>query len=143
MRLFRQDSLFRCLTAVAVASLLVGCNDSSPTEPKLAGENISGAWTGTFNTNDSLECDKSVSTPAQATFEQNGSTVVGTLTATGPCGLGAVTFAGRLQGNTLSGTIQNGPFFSGSREGTLSGATLEITAANGYDYIMGQLHLHR
>jgi hypothetical protein len=104
--------------------------------------NIAGAWTGTYNSNDDIDCDTSLSLPAQASFQQNGSTVVGTLKATGPCGPD-YRFQGTLLGNALSGGIDAAPIFYGSARGTLSGATLEITLANGYGYIMGQLHLHR
>jgi hypothetical protein len=110
--------------------------------PAPAGGDISGAWVGTYKTNDSLDCDATQSLAAQATFQQNGSKVYGTLTATGPCGLG-YTFSGTLQGNTLSGDIEAPQFLGGTAQGTLSGTTLVINAFNIYQYNMGQMQLHR
>jgi hypothetical protein len=104
--------------------------------------NIAGAWTGTYNSNDYADCDTDLSLPAQASFEQNGSIVVGSLKATGPCGPD-YSFQGTLPGNALTGGIDAAPIFYGSARGTLSGGTLEISLANGYGFIFGQLHLHR
>jgi hypothetical protein len=131
------------MTAMAAATiLLAGCKDSaSPTEPKMAatplppGGNVAGAWIGTYH---DPGCDAS----AQASFEQTGSVVHGTLGATGPCGVG-FEFNGTLQGNTLAGTVTDDEFHSNfSAQGILSGSTLEITivysAADN-----GQMHLHR
>jgi hypothetical protein len=56
-----------------------------------------------------------------------------------------VAFQGKLQGNTLTGTISGDRFTGGSvATGTLSGTTLEITLVNSFGYIPGgSMHLHR
>jgi hypothetical protein len=104
--------------------------------------NISGAWVGTYKTNDNIDCDANQVLAAQATFQQNGSQVTGTLTANGPCGLG-YTFGGTLQGNMLAGGIAAPGFGGGAAQGTLSGGNLTINVFNMYEYNMGQLQLHR
>jgi hypothetical protein len=142
---------FGGLAALAVwAVLFAGCGDSgSPTSPvpfsptpAPPGGDISGAWSGTYKTNDFIDCDATRSLAAQATFQQNGSRVSGTLTANGPCGSG-YTFAGTLQGNTLEGEIAASGFGGGTAQGTLAGGNLIINAFNRYQYNMGQLQLHR
>jgi virginiamycin B lyase len=100
-------------------------------------DDISGSWTGTYN-GISYRCD----TSALASFQQNGSNVVGMLTATGPCG-DAFFFRGTVQGNTLDGDVTDNDTFVGHAHGTLSGSTLEITFDNGAGFIVSQLHLHR
>jgi hypothetical protein len=151
MRSSKKSTFLRGLAALAVSALiLAGCNDSSPTEPMLAATptpiltpgNIAGAWTGTYSS-DNIEICVISGIPAQATFEQDGSTVRGTLNApTSPCfTLQARTFTGTLHGNTLVGSV--GTF--GYVQGTVSGATIEIgLGVNPYGYASeGQLHLHR
>jgi hypothetical protein len=122
MRLSRHIGLIRWLGAIAAAApLLVGCADSaSPTAPapEVSG-NIAGAWTGTYSFDDLDFCAIS-GLPAQATFEQDGSTVRGNLSSSpDACGLESQTFMGRLEGNRLVGKT-----LVGNTE--LSGATLEI-----------------
>jgi hypothetical protein len=99
-------------------------------------------WTGTFSS-DNIEFCIFSGIPAQATFEQDGSTVRGTLSSpTAPCfTLNARTFTGTLHGNTLMGSV--GTF--GYVQGTLSGTTLEIgLGINTYGFASeGNLHLHR
>jgi hypothetical protein len=133
------------MTVIAGATLLLaGCSKDSvsPTEPIPTG-NIAGAWTGTFDTASPTECHSNV--PAQASFQQDGSVVVGSFATEGDCGFSGVTFQGSLKGNTLAGTVAGGGFYSGSRaNGFLSGATLEVTVVNGFGIIPGgQMHLHR
>jgi hypothetical protein len=132
------------------AILLAACGDSKTVElpttappASLPPANIAGSWTGTFNVNDNLsDCDPATSLPAAATFKQNGSTVTGTLKATGPCGLD-YPFQGKMQGNTLGGSLTGALNPPGSAAGGLSGSTLVITTYNGYNYNMGTMHLHR
>ena len=155
MRSSKKNPLFRGLAPMAAAALLLaGCNDSSLTEPKVLaaatptptplppGGSIAGAWTGTFSS-DNIEFCVFSGIPAQATFEQDGSTVRGILNAlTAPCfPLEARAFTGTLHGNTMLGSV--GSF--GYVQGTLSGTTLEIgLGMNPYGYASkGQLHLHR
>lgn len=157
MRSSKTNALFRGLAVTAVSvSLLAGCNNSSPTEPKLVaaatpaptptplppGGSVAGTWTGTFST-DNIEFCFCSGIPAQATFEQDGSMVRGILNApTAPCfALEGRAFTGALHGNTMVGSV--GSF--GYVQGALSGSTLEIgLGINPYGYASeGQLHLHR
>lgn len=141
----------------AAAVLLAGCNDSSPTEPKVAaastptpttiptpsptplppGGNIAGTWTGTFNTS---ICGGFTE---QASFEQNGSTVAGSFKGTGATCNWDLAFSGTLQGSTLAGSVTDYDILLGGAHGTLSGSSLEITIDNGGSFVIGQLHLHR
>jgi hypothetical protein len=141
------------MTAAAV--LLAGCNDSSPTEPKVLtatpststptpsptplppSGSVAGAWIGTYH-GVSFTCD----TSAQASFEQTGGAVLGTLTATGSCG-DVWHFSGALQGNTLAGSITDYDTLVVVAHGILSGSTLEITIDNGSGLTVAQAHLHR
>jgi hypothetical protein len=157
MRSPMKTTLLRGLAVMVLAApLLVGCNDSSPTEPKSAGAatpaptptplppggSVAGTWTGTFST-DNIEFCFCSGIPAQATFEQDGSMVRGILNApTAPCfALEGRAFTGALHGNTMVGSV--GSF--GYVQGALSGSTLEIgLGINPYGYASeGQLHLHR
>jgi len=110
--------------------------------PAPPAADISGEWTGTYNTNDDIDCDTTVALSAIATFEQNGSSVKGTLIANGYCGLN-YPFEGTLVGNILKGTLTGTLNPSGNATGTVSGSKLEIGASNGYGYLMGAMHLHR
>ena len=147
------SAMLRFLLILAVAGGLdLGCSDStSPTElrapapaptPAPPAGNLSGTWIGTYKTNDVVDCDANQVLAAQATFQQNGSQVSGTLTANGPCGLG-YTFGGTLQGNTLAGGIAAPGFGGGTAQGTLSGGNLSVNVFNMYEFNMGQLQLHR
>jgi hypothetical protein len=133
-------------------ALLFGCSDSNPPTSPMSpapapspapppGGDISGAWIGTYKTNDNLDCDPNQILEAHATFQQNGANVTGSLIADGYCGLG-YSFTGTLHGTTLSGGLTSGPF-QGTAQGTLTGTTLTIEAFNSYRYDMGQLQLHR
>lgn len=151
-----RPSSLAVLAAVAVHFLMVGCTDPSPTEPRMAavvtptptpappppGITIAGAWTGTFRS-DNIEICTFDGIPAQATLQQDGSAVRGTLNApTAPCmAVNARSFTGTLQGNSLVGT--DGTF--GSVQGSLGGTTLEIRlGVNPYGYPSeGVMELHR
>ena len=136
-------------TVVMIVALGSACSDSQPPTAAMApnptpvpGSDISGTWTGTYKTNDFIDCDANQVLAATATFQQNGSQVSGTLTANGPCGLG-YTFGGTLQGNTLAGGIAAPGFGGGTAQGTLSGGSLTMNVFNMYEYNMGQLQVHR
>jgi hypothetical protein len=129
---------------------MIGCNDSSPTEPKAvaaatptptpvpgSGGPIAGAWTGTFTTS---ICGGLLE---QASFEQNGSTVAGLIKGTGTTCNWDLFFSGTFQGSTLSGSVTDRDTFSGRAQGALSDSSLEITIDNGGSFVIGQLHLHR
>jgi hypothetical protein len=138
-------------TAILAIGLLTNCEKAntmtgphstiSPTPAPAA--NLTGSWTGTYTTNDGMDCDPTVPLAASATFQQNGSTVTGSLLATGPCGLG-YDFDGKLEGTLLRGSLSRGAF-TGSASGTLaaSGTSLVMTPSNSYGYEMGTLQLHR
>lgn len=165
--LIRRFGLPLVLMAV-VALILAGCNDSSPTEPKLLpaatptptptstptpsstplppGGNITGTWSGKFDPADFVDCDGN--TPAQASFQQNGLDIVGTLNATeNGCGFTRVTLRGTLQGTTLDGTVTGDRFSNGTAKAALSGTTLEIALTSACPGELcipgGQMHLHR
>lgn len=105
---------------------------------------IAGNWTGTWDHTKVDACASSTSMPAQATFDPDGSVVRGTLsTASIPCGWGALTFLGTLQGDTLGGLFKDDEGLDFHAAGTLSGGSLEITIDNGGSFVIGQLHLHR
>jgi hypothetical protein len=141
---------FRFLWAVfMIVAFGSACSDSQPPTAAMApnptpvpGSDISGAWTGTYKTNDIVDCDANQVLVAQATFQQNGSQVTGMLTANGPCGLG-YTFGGTLQGTVLAGGIAAPGFGGGTAQGTLSGGNLTMNVFNMYEFNMGQLQLHR
>ena len=136
MRSSKKQVLFRGLAVMALATLLlVGCNDSSPTEPKVVA---SIGWTGTFS-GLSFPCDSSAQLSWQRADSDKG-------TMTVPCLGGAVLFFGGFQGNTFTGTAMWGDPEFYPLKGTLSGSSLEITIFNDSESggnPMGQLHLHR
>ena len=142
-----------CLLA-GVAAVGGGCSDATtPTEPPSVlnppptptpvppAVNVSGAWTGTFSV-DNIEFCTASGIPAQATFQQDGANVTGTLNApTAPCfALANRPFTGTLHGNTLIG-FAAGTF--GSIQGTATDSTLEIGLGFGAWPSEGSLHLHR
>jgi len=141
-----KNGLSRCTPVVAGAAIvafLAGCQETtSPIEPIPTG-NVAGEWTGKFDSADPIDCDNEV--PAQASFQQDGSAVVGTIATESVCGFRGVTFQGTLKGNHLSGTVTGGGFASGSgANGYLSEASLELAVFNSSGYIPGgQMHLHR
>lgn len=149
MKRDRNGSRHISILAIFVAlSLAAACRDSDtltgpPASPAPAAS-IAGAWTGTYFINDAELEGCSSELPAGATFEQDGTRVVGRLNARGGCGLDYA-FEGTLQGNRLEGTLSNSenPGFTGSASGFLSGATLTISAQNMYRYQMGLMSLHR
>ena len=135
------------------APFLVGCNDSSPTEPKLTavstptatpptGPTIAGTWTGTF-TGISVPCNSS----ASVVFDSSGTVPV---KATVNC-LAADPFQLSLSrgGNTLTGyALWGDPEFY-PVTGTLTGSAMDLTIFNdtvdfptGPTGPMGTMHLH-
>jgi hypothetical protein len=117
------------------APLLVGCNDSSPTEPKLGA----GPWTGTYNGVSPYQCDSSAQLNFGPWVVNRGLT--GTITA--PCFGSLNFFDGDLQGNTFTANILDADLAPNPLKGTLSGSSLEITMFNELGSPTGQLHLHR
>jgi len=110
---------------------------------------ISGTWTGTFNSFDFLECDQNV--PAQAVFTQHDFAVDGTLeAAANGCGNSRVVVHARLTAIGFYGSIVSSGtpyhFSPGSTvRGTFSGSVLTVTLHDShYQYIPGgTMTLHR
>ena len=116
--------------------------------PHESGGPVDGAWTGTFDSADLVDCDSN--TPAHASLTQEGSSVVGTLSSPGNfCGPDNALFSGTLQGDTLTGTVVGhdvgtGPYTNAHAFGTVTGTRLELVIFNGSGLIPGgTLHLHR
>jgi hypothetical protein len=111
--------------------------------------NIAGAWTGTFNSFDFVDCDSNV--PAHATFTQVGTTLDGTLdAASNGCGTSNVVIHATLTGASVDGTIVSSAsryhFSAGSTvHGTLSGSTLTVSLRDPHNQYIpgGTMKLHR
>jgi len=90
--------------AVAAAARTTGCKNSNditgPTAPATA--DISGSWTGTFTPSGPAFYAEPVS--AQASLQQTGANVDGTITISG---FPAVTIHATMTGAHLSGTIED------------------------------------
>jgi hypothetical protein len=142
----RHGSLRRVLgfAAAAAATLVTGCKDSNdvtgttnPASP--ATVNVAGAWTGTFTPAGPAFYAEPV--PAQATLQQSGSNVDGTIAISGSS---TVTIHATISGAHVSGTVDGsgtvlGGFIAGQLSMQLRGNTLHPTAASW----AGQLALHR
>ena len=87
--------------------------------------------------------------PAEATFEQQGSTVTGLVTTTANnCGPRQRTLHCTAEGQRLTGTYTAGGYsydVNGilSFNGSLPGGQLDITFSNSFGYVFGHLTLHR
>ncbi|HYT32969.1 MAG TPA: hypothetical protein VEO37_10275, partial [Thermoanaerobaculia bacterium] len=100
---------------------------------------IAGTWTGTFD-GISPACHSS----AEATFQQAGSDVKGTMTVS--CLARQFVLIGTFGANTFAGTALWGDPEFFPLNGTLSGSSLEMTIFDDSDSggkPMGQLHLRR
>jgi hypothetical protein len=149
------------LEVLLIAGFLIGgsaCTDRSPVVPTGNGSTLvlcnpgqldpdrplAGCWIGTFDTTDAADCH--TGTPATATFTQDGSSVVGTLSAENACGLDEVAFHGVLEGTRLSGNLVKGSY-TGTAAGELSADRLELATSDlrsGSSITpAGQMHLHR
>lgn len=131
MKTRRWGPVFVFVTVLAFVS--AACKDSNavvaPSEPV----NLAGAWVGTFESFDWLDCNSG--TVASATLTQEGTTIEGVLhMAREGCGAENVLFHGSLDGGQVHGTLESGGGFShynfsaGSiAEGTITQTTLELT----------------
>jgi hypothetical protein len=146
MQLVKRSRFFGYVTAMAVATLtLAGCHETkSPTEP-VAPSDVAGSWIGTYEWSDLL--DSPCVTPAQATIQQSGSSVSGTLSTTDPgnsCQVLSVTFQGTIQGTSLAGTLTGTGLFTQptATSGTLLNGVLSLGFKTGNNS-GGVLNLHR
>jgi hypothetical protein len=143
----RRGSFLRVLgsVAAAVVTLLTGCKDSndvsgtmSPASP--ATVNVAGTWTGTFTPAGPAFYAEPVA--AQATLQQTGSNVDGTIEISGSS---TVTIHATVSGAHVSGTVEDGSgtamggFVAGQLSMQLRRNTLHPTSASW----AGQLALHR
>jgi hypothetical protein len=105
--------------ALVTAVVLVGCGDDDSAGPT---GSVSSAYSGTQTV---TAAGRSVTTPVEATFAQNGSQVTGTFRA--PGGQGG-TFSGTIRGSELDGTL----LLAGDScafDGTLSGGGGQISGS--------------
>ena len=137
----RRPSLPRVLgfAAAAAATLVTGCKNSNditgPSSSAMAY--LGGAWVGTFTPAEPALYAESV--PAQATLQQTGSSVDGTIQISGSS---TVMVHATVSGIRVSGTIEDASG-AGTAVGGLVAARLTLTlhprAASG----AGELQLHR
>ena len=109
-----------CFVAVLAATLmLAGCGDDDSSGPS---GSVSSSYSGTQTV---TAAGRTITTPVEATFSQNGSQVTGTVQA--PGGPGA-TFSGTARGSELDGTL----FLAGQScafDGTVSGGGGQISGS--------------
>src|SRR5215475_6901747 len=117
----RKERLLSVLVIAACAVLLVavaGCsNDSnSMTGPTTApaGADITGAWSGGFESDDPSSCGNST---ASATFQQIGSDVTGSL-QTSECGVRGY-FKATVSGTSVTGSVSMVGCAGGRLSGTI------------------------
>jgi hypothetical protein len=124
---------------------------TSDADDRDGGGPVAGAWTGTFEPWDYVDCFTS-GTPASARFEQDGENVVGVLdTRASDCGFQSATFRGVLRNGALKGTVsgEGGLSAYGPADvtGTLSDSTLRIEIVVHCPGVLcipgGRLVLHR
>jgi hypothetical protein len=117
---------FGAFVTFALACLC--CQDSNsvtaPTGTVSPAAGIAGAWSGTFEANDS-SCGKS---SALATFQQNGANVTGNL-KTSTCGVAGY-FSGTLQGDTLIGSIKMEGCTGGEVSGIVGAAQISLSVGD-------------
>ena len=112
-----QQALGGLAAALVMAVVLVGCGDDDSSGPT---GSVSNAYSGTQTV---TAGGRTITTPVEAMFAQNGSQVTGTLRA--PAGAGG-TFSGTLRGSELDGTL----FLAGDScafDGTVSGGGGQIS----------------
>jgi hypothetical protein len=117
-----------------------------PNCPGAPAGDVGGSWAGTFRPTDEIDCnpDADPDAPAQATFEQDGDSVTGTLSAEGACGFHGVQFAGSQRGNELTGVVTGGGLQNARAFGVVSSSTLDLTVVNGFGLAPGgTMHLRR
>ena len=111
--------------AAAVSAL--ACSDSKMVTSPATGNvstnsaSVAGTWTGAYSAFEST-CGGST---AIATFQQNGSSVTGSIT-TADCGVSGA-FVGTMEGNTLTGSLHLQGCTGGGVSGTLSASGLTLS----------------
>jgi hypothetical protein len=137
------------LLVLAAIGLIAGsaqCNNSNSVTGPAPAANVAGAWTGTFDSADPLDC--SPGNQAQATFTVDGLNVTGNLSVAGDCGFQNVQFHGTFNGSMLKGTVTGDSFSGGSTAvGSVwgsNGSNLDLGLSNSFGLIPGgQMRLHR
>jgi len=139
---------FRATLLFVPVLALSACSGSDtvtgpPGSPSSSGPpaNFAGTWTGTYTTNDNIDCDTTHPLEASATFKQDGAHVSGNMVAPGYCGLN-YPFDGEVRGNTVVLSMSVGGF-NGTASGVLSNGVLTMTPVNSYGWEMGTLTLRR
>jgi len=145
---------FVYVLVAAALTASIGCNRDNITGPPLSATpvppaptptpvpgDIAGSWIGSATTPGGGGCGKF---DANATFQQSGQNVTGTLNAIGgPCGFTNQAFQGTLVGSALSGT-SSGADGRATVKGTLSGAGLTLKVRGLYiDTPEVDMNLHR
>ena len=138
--------------AIVLAFVSAACKESNTVVAPSGPVTLEGAWVGTFDSFEWLECGSGIA--ASATFTQEGSTIEGVLhMARSGCGAENVLFRGSLDGERLQGTLEREGsynqvnFSAGSTAaGTVTQTTLELTLREKPPSSRipgGTMHLHR
>jgi hypothetical protein len=121
------------LIGVAVAVLAIAafaCSDSNNvTSPPMGNNNanISGDWSGTYNSDTPSLCAGS---SASASFSQQGSRVMGAFSATG-CGIDG-SFHGTVSGNMITGKVDVRGCVGGTVTGTITDSGIQLQVSEFY-----------
>lgn len=123
------------LIGVAVAVLAIAafaCSDSNNnvTAPPMGttnATNISGTWSGTYNSDTPSLCTGST---ASASLTQQGTNVMGAFSATG-CGIDG-SFHGVVSGNTISGKVDVRGCIGGAVTGTITNSGIQLQVSEFY-----------
>lgn len=128
----RQGRLSTILAIAGLAILVLavpGCNNGSATvtgpATGVAGSNLTGSWSGAFQSDDQANCGNS---SASATFQQIGSEVTGNL-QTSDCGVRGY-FKATISGSSVTGSVAMEGCVGGKLSGSISGSTLSLQIAD-------------
>jgi hypothetical protein len=125
----RNLARFQTLLLAAALPVLSCQNSNTMTGPPASAAapagNVTGAWSGTFQSDDMSGCGGST---ASATFQQVGATITGNV-VTSSCGVGGL-FQGTLQGNMLMGKIAMEGCVGGAVSGTMNGSELSLSVSD-------------
>jgi hypothetical protein len=109
--------------AAAAAILFAGCNDSNDvTGPAAAAANVSGNWSGEFNSYAPASCSSRTTT---VSLTQTGNEVGGTFQVLG-CGIDG-TFRATIMGDRLTGSVGMPGCTGGAVNGRLEDGALSLT----------------